>query len=794
MSSGLFSLDLFVERISCFVDAPVKTGCAFRLLDFPTVLIPAPTQAPDAAGVVSFQCGKSCMFKSSAAWLNEYLTQAPLVLMCVGMGDGDRLVVVGSACMDLSPLVSKATQSNAGGTLHSVVTLFDMMNNPTAELRLLVRLTYADESLTRHLNITSLVNTATATTTETGSDPMATGSGGVATSIASVAGTAATAQAISGADVTEVPSAGPRGLPPKLPLASRLADLAISSDSMSGAAQIQIASPRRVSSAPSSARGSLHAAIVAHDQFSTAAAMSPRALSPALRQSQPQQQQQQSTMLRVVPSARQSVDAFVPGAELTASTQGLALSAPRGMSQYEYQQFQQHYEHQVQLQQRQRPVVTMEGRESDDGQVYCPPALFYVHDSHADDLQVFLDNTRLQEQQQHMTKQQQYEQQQIQLQQQQQLQADEEELQQRLQRGSRRGVRRSPGRRPRSPVRRSPRRSLTRRSGNGRLFGSPKASGNGTKVFAISPTLRRYPPIMAPTPSSPPLRRSQSRQSRGSRHSSRSRSSGPRKLSPSPRLRAASPRLTAASPRAVGVLRRPATAASGITRGAVANGRAGLAVRSSPRGRVASGRASPSAGVATAAQAYQQRLRQQQQQQREQMQEPPRYAASMMQQQQQTSVPQIPEGFKPLRRSVLDELVDELQYVRSTQYARDMTHSGTTRELSPSMPENRVPMLSGNIRQVLAVKQRAASPRSVGSPRATRVQQLQQQQRQILAQQQSKQKRLLALRPGDIYRKQARTAANLRRQELRLGWTGNVPPGPIWWDQVGKRKKPLWER
>ena len=87
-TDGQFCLELFVQCIRG-VGHSTSLAVAFRLLDFPLVLIQQPgfgqawTHSAQVPGRVDFQCGKSCLFRLSQDHLEALCSKIPLYGMLV---------------------------------------------------------------------------------------------------------------------------------------------------------------------------------------------------------------------------------------------------------------------------------------------------------------------------------------------------------------------------------------------------------------------------------------------------------------------------------------------------------------------------------------------------------------------------------------------------------------------------------------------------------------------------------------------------------------------------------------
>lgn len=57
----------------------------------------------------------------------QQLHQSPLLLMLVDAPVNDRITILGSVCVDLSGCAERATVGSAGGSLHTVLSLYDAM-------------------------------------------------------------------------------------------------------------------------------------------------------------------------------------------------------------------------------------------------------------------------------------------------------------------------------------------------------------------------------------------------------------------------------------------------------------------------------------------------------------------------------------------------------------------------------------------------------------------------------------------------------------------------------------------
>ena len=120
-ASAVFSLELFVQHVEYFLDpVPRNAAVAFRLLDFPSVLIYAPAQSTPAPAdifhaanfsennVISFERGKSCLFTLGHNSLQKLLQKVPMYLMLVANPDADQkqddsdVKLLGSTAVDMS--------------------------------------------------------------------------------------------------------------------------------------------------------------------------------------------------------------------------------------------------------------------------------------------------------------------------------------------------------------------------------------------------------------------------------------------------------------------------------------------------------------------------------------------------------------------------------------------------------------------------------------------------------------------------------------------------------------------
>jgi hypothetical protein len=128
----IYSLELYVQYVEIEItERPIRPAMAFRLLDFPSVVIYAPPPPPagrplgpppatlDIFGqpvdihdpqaftvhpVVPFNRGKSCLFSLSAASLQALLSKVPLYLMLVDVPEGQdsQSTLLGTTAIDLS--------------------------------------------------------------------------------------------------------------------------------------------------------------------------------------------------------------------------------------------------------------------------------------------------------------------------------------------------------------------------------------------------------------------------------------------------------------------------------------------------------------------------------------------------------------------------------------------------------------------------------------------------------------------------------------------------------------------
>ncbi|XP_038617208.1 microtubule-associated protein 10 [Tachyglossus aculeatus] len=107
----MFALELLVDRVCLEARGlpPALGGflpsVAFRLLDFPTLLVPAPPQAHPQPGIFAFGRGKSCLLRLGPAALVRMLGRAPLCALLLAPPAGGAAAsprLLGSCCVSLA--------------------------------------------------------------------------------------------------------------------------------------------------------------------------------------------------------------------------------------------------------------------------------------------------------------------------------------------------------------------------------------------------------------------------------------------------------------------------------------------------------------------------------------------------------------------------------------------------------------------------------------------------------------------------------------------------------------------
>ncbi|GBG30871.1 Microtubule-associated protein 10 [Hondaea fermentalgiana] len=192
-TSDVFALQVFVESLEMTpmpanhndVDGQNETAhanrmaVAFRLLDFPTVLIERAGSSPE-----NFQSGKSCLFELPFEEAIAGLQSAPMYLMLLRLPEaGDKNaqvskgvstaaspdlhhgVLVGSTALDLSGLVGLHNVGSEGCVLPSMAStwgwklgtfpLYDLMGNEVARVAARVRVCSFGDGLLPHLGLAS---------------------------------------------------------------------------------------------------------------------------------------------------------------------------------------------------------------------------------------------------------------------------------------------------------------------------------------------------------------------------------------------------------------------------------------------------------------------------------------------------------------------------------------------------------------------------------------------------------------------------------------------------------------
>ena len=147
----LFSLELFADGVSaCALRGAQARGAArlaFRLLDYPTVTLPAGEGVAEGGGEgkeeqpladLTLGVGRSCLFAERPSTLARLLAAAPLYLLLVDAMDEDRprLVAAGSVRVGLLPEESPL----AGRFLRQEAPLYTPMGAPAGVARLRMRL------------------------------------------------------------------------------------------------------------------------------------------------------------------------------------------------------------------------------------------------------------------------------------------------------------------------------------------------------------------------------------------------------------------------------------------------------------------------------------------------------------------------------------------------------------------------------------------------------------------------------------------------------------------------------
>ena len=176
MSEGesLYSFELYIHAVSDLLEPCVHPGFAFRLLDYPTVMIKWDPNGKDigdqsenvkdkiASSRYLFEKGKSCLLKQRHYKLVKLLHKIPLYLM---LHDecADNLTFVSSCSVPLVSLIKQISQSievNGSGcpavAAESIkVKMFNLMGSVVCNSFITMKLNYFGCSLLKHVKLKS---------------------------------------------------------------------------------------------------------------------------------------------------------------------------------------------------------------------------------------------------------------------------------------------------------------------------------------------------------------------------------------------------------------------------------------------------------------------------------------------------------------------------------------------------------------------------------------------------------------------------------------------------------------
>ncbi|XP_078542911.1 microtubule-associated protein 10 [Lissotriton helveticus] len=172
-TESLFSLELLVDWVR--LEPPLPEGeqpqpaVAFRLLDFPTLLIHPPSaekdeeDTPPPAGLLfHFGTGKSCLFRRDARVLLGHLNRCPLYAMLLDLRDTASAAalprLLGSCPLSLAAVARGLLAAPLGASTPSarahrgVHPLHDLLGRPVGEISLGYRLMSLGGGLLRHIS------------------------------------------------------------------------------------------------------------------------------------------------------------------------------------------------------------------------------------------------------------------------------------------------------------------------------------------------------------------------------------------------------------------------------------------------------------------------------------------------------------------------------------------------------------------------------------------------------------------------------------------------------------------
>jgi hypothetical protein len=138
-----FCLEFFaraVENVTVPIHAP---AVAFRLLDFPAVLVQQPEaerhqRGHDSSGALQFHAGKSCLFQLTASGFESMVSTVPLNVMLLDLSQPSSKLI-GSCSISLETLgkdILIPLRATNRGFHRGVFQLRDLMGNDTGKSKL----------------------------------------------------------------------------------------------------------------------------------------------------------------------------------------------------------------------------------------------------------------------------------------------------------------------------------------------------------------------------------------------------------------------------------------------------------------------------------------------------------------------------------------------------------------------------------------------------------------------------------------------------------------------------------
>ena len=162
---SLFSLEVVVETVENVVVSCRAPAIAFRLLDFPTLVIRAEENRRDSTtpGYHKLHSGKSCLFKINKNMLYARLQSTPLYIMLVDIG-AENTKLLASTTISLSNCFENVLQSVERNGLEvpavhgnkGVFELHNLMGTPVAIVKLSYRIYSLGGTINGHVNTSEI--------------------------------------------------------------------------------------------------------------------------------------------------------------------------------------------------------------------------------------------------------------------------------------------------------------------------------------------------------------------------------------------------------------------------------------------------------------------------------------------------------------------------------------------------------------------------------------------------------------------------------------------------------------